>query len=122
MARKRVNGRFVKGVAEETEPEKKPVAVGAPQPRSCRTFAGKRLAEAMPDIMQAMVKKAKGGSVAHFKALLEVSGLHRTAVVAKVAQKRGSSLTRALLDEFERDQREAAEREAAGDQTGEDDV
>jgi hypothetical protein len=123
MARKRVNGRFVKGAAEETEPEKKPVAVGAPGPRSCRTFAGNRVAEAMPEIMRAMVTRAKKGSVPHFKALLEVSGLNRRAVAPKATQKRGGGqLGRALLEELERNQREAAEREAAGDEAGEGEV
>ena len=102
MERKRVTGRFVKNAAEEkAEPVKQPVAVGAPRPRGCRTFARNRMAEAMPEIVEALVDKAKAGSVAHAKALAELSGFTRNVQVEpKKAKRRGKTFVGALLEEL----------------------
>ena len=102
MKRKRVAGRFVKDVGEEeTEPAKaKPAAVGAPRPRGCRTFARNRMAEALPEIEEALVDKAKGGSVAHAKALAELSGFTRTEKVEPQKKRRGMSFAGRLLEEL----------------------
>ena len=102
MEKKRVNGRFVKSAGEEvSEPVRMPSAVGAPRPKCCRTFARKRLAEAMPEIVEVLVNKAKGGSVAHTKALAELSGLNRREAEAeKPVRRRGKSFVGALLEEL----------------------
>ena len=102
MEKKRVAGRFVKDVAEKvSEPVKKPAAVGAPRPRNCRTFARRRMAESLPEIVEALVDKAKGGSVAHAKALAELSGLTKAETVApKAAKRRGKSFAGMLLEEL----------------------
>ncbi len=102
MKRRRVAGRFVKdAVEEEREPEKKkPAAVGAPRPRGCRTFVRNRMAEAMPEIVEALVEKAKGGSVAHAKALAELSGLTKNEKVEPKRRRRGKTFVGALLEEM----------------------
>ncbi len=107
MTRRRVNGKFAKeAVEEDTEPAMVPAAVGAPRlqsprPRYCRVYARKRMAEAMGEIVDALVKQAKGGSVAHTKALAELSGLTKGGVVPKVVRHRGKSLAAEFLAEFE---------------------
>lgn len=96
-----MNGRFAKEEVEErSEPVKRPAAVGAPRPRYCRVYARKRMAEAMGEIVDALVEKAKGGSVAHTKALAELSGMNKGEVAPTVVKRRGKSLARALLEEF----------------------
>ncbi len=103
MNRKRVAGRFVREEAEESEPEEKPMksaVVGAPRPRQCRNYARKRIAEAAPELVDVFMEKAKGGSVQHFKSLMELSGLTKAEVAPKVKQRRGKSLAGRLLEEL----------------------
>lgn len=102
MERKRLNGRFVKETEEGAEPAiEKPAAVGAPRPRHCRTFAKKRVAEAMPELIDVLISKAKAGSVPHVKALVEISGLtQRDPAEGKKPKRRGKSYMGALLEEL----------------------
>jgi len=53
MERKRKAGRFVRedGVNDVTVEKK--TLVGAPRPKYCRTYARKRVAEALPEIVDA---------------------------------------------------------------------
>ncbi len=105
MDRKRVAGRFVREVAEESVPEEKtkPAAVGAPRPRHCRNYARKRIAEAAPELVDVFMAKAKGGSVQHFKSLMELSGLTQKEVAPKTPQRRGKSMATRLLEELGED-------------------
>ncbi|RXH58491.1 hypothetical protein [Granulicella sibirica] len=101
MEKKRVAGRFVKDAVEERSgPEKKSAAVGAPRPRYCRSCTRKRMAEALPQIVEALVDKAKEGSVPHTQALAELSGLTRAEAVPPVRKRREKSLASALLEQF----------------------
>ena len=103
MEKKRVaSGRFVRETVEgESEPAKKPAAVGAPRPKYCRTFARNRMAEAMPEIVEALVDKAKAGSVAHAKALAELSGLTKAETASpKAVKRRGKSFAGMLLEQI----------------------
>jgi hypothetical protein len=98
MERKRKKGRFVReddGV-DEVKAEKKSL-VGAPRPKYCRTYARKRVAEALPEIVDAFAKEAKKGSVAHMKMLANLGGLDKGETPA-VKRRRGKSVVRRLLD------------------------
>ena len=58
------------------------------------------MAEALPQIVDALMDRAKEGSVPHAKALAELSGLTRAEVEPKVKKRRGRSLAGALLEEL----------------------
>src|SRR5258708_33787591 len=77
MERKRKAGRFVRedGVNDVTVEKK--TLVGAPRPKYCRTYARKRVAEALPEIVDAFAEEAKKGSVAHMKMLANLGGLDK---------------------------------------------
>ena len=98
MERKRRGGRFVRedGVDDGGKQEAK-AAVSAPRPRSCRTFTRKRVAEALPAIVEAFAEEAKKGSVAHMKMLANLGGLDKADLPA-VKKRRGKSVVRRLLD------------------------
>jgi hypothetical protein len=59
MERMRVAGRFVRQEAEGAEGETKRVRVAAPRPKFCRTFTRKRLAEALPEIMNQFLSASR---------------------------------------------------------------
>jgi len=97
MERKRKAGRFVReddGVDEVTVEKK---SLGAPRPKYCRTYARKRVAEALPEIVDAFAEEAKKGSVAHMKMLANLGGLDKGETPA-VKRRRGKSVVRRLLD------------------------
>ncbi len=98
MERKRKKGWFVReddGV-DEVKAEKKSL-MGAPRPKYCRTYARKRVAEALPEIVDAFAEEAKKGSVAHMKMLANLGGLDKGETPA-VKRRRGKSVVRRLLD------------------------
>jgi hypothetical protein len=97
MERKRKKGRFVREDGVDVEEKQEKAAVGAPRPQSCRTFTRKRVAEALPEIVEAFAEEAKKGSVAHMKMLANLGGLdQRELPVAK--KRRGKSVVRRLLE------------------------
>ncbi|HEY6413604.1 MAG TPA: hypothetical protein VIX42_07950 [Edaphobacter sp.] len=98
MERKRKAGRFVRedGVDDGVKQETK-AAVGAPRPRNCRTFTRKRVAEALPKIVEAFAEEAKKGSVAHMKMLANLGGLDKRELPV-VKKRRGKSAVRRLLE------------------------
>ena len=67
------------------------------QPRTCRKFARVRVAEALPDILDCFVEKAKAGSVAHAKLLTSLGGLDGVEKPA-VRKPRGKSMVALLLE------------------------
>jgi hypothetical protein len=108
MERKRVAGRFVRELAdgaeveatgEVGEQEVRRVLTGAPRPKFCRTYAKKRVAEALPAIAERFVEEAKKGSIQHAKVLIRLSGLDGKDV-PKPAKRRGKSLAGRLLEEL----------------------
>jgi hypothetical protein len=105
MERRRVKGRFVRegldgsGVAE-SEGEK--VAVGAPQPRHCRTFTRARVAEALPEIVMRFVEEAKKGSIPHARMLTNLGGLDK-GEAPQVKKRRGKSTVGRLLETLSRE-------------------
>jgi hypothetical protein len=113
MRKRREDGRFVPGPGvgtervsvdvergvegEKTEAKQLP---GAPRPRYCRTYTRKRVAEALPDIVEKFVEQAKLGSVPHARALAALGGLDKGDVEPKVVRRRGKSLGQQLMEEF----------------------
>lgn len=105
MERKRVGGRFVRegldgdGGAEAGQRR----GSGAPKPKQCRTFARKKVAESLPDIVQAFVDEAKKGSIGHAKMLATLSGLDKDdkddKSETRVAKRRRGKSAMALLME-----------------------
>ena len=87
MERKRVDGRYV---AEGPEPKKRKSPAAVPQPRHCRTYTRRRVAAALPEIVETFLEKAKQGSVPHAKALASLGGLDKGDVVPKVVRRKKS--------------------------------
>lgn len=113
MRKRQENGRFVRGpgvgaekvsvdVERKGEAEKKAAQElpEAPRPRYCRTFTRRRVAEALPEIVEKFVQQAKRGSVPHARALAALGGLDKGDVVPKVVRRRGKSLGQQLMEEF----------------------
>ena len=109
MRRRRGDGRFVRGpgtgaervevegVREDGPGKELPTA---PRPRYCRTYTRKRVAEALPEIVEKFVQEAKEGSVPHARALATLGGLDKGDVAPPIVRRRGKSLGRQLLEEF----------------------
>lgn len=88
-----------------------------PSPRKCRDFIRRQAADAMPEIVEVFVEKAKGGSVPHFTSLTRVGGFDQRPSSSELPKRRGKSLGRQLLDEVERyEKQQAAELTAANSQ------
>lgn len=101
--RKRVAGRFVReGSVEEgrepVEAHEAKVAATAPRPKYCRTYTRKRVAEALPVIVEKFIEEAKKGSVPHAKALANLGGLDKGDVVPKMRKRRGKGMAGLLLE------------------------
>ena len=110
MERKRVAGRFVReGLDGDGGAEvgaKKPGA--APRPKQCRTFTRKRVAESLPDILEAFVKEAKNGSIAHAKLLTVLSGFDKAdkGESTGVKKRRGKSMVGLLMERLAQEPKE----------------
>jgi hypothetical protein len=113
MRKRRENGRFVQGpgvgaekvsVDVERKADGEPKAArelpAPPRPKYCRTFTRKRVAEALPEIVEKFVQQAKQGSVPHARALAALGGLDKGDVTPTVVRRRGKSLGRQLMEEF----------------------
>src|SRR5271170_4514563 len=108
MDRKRVAGRFVRqGLDGDggAKAEEKKAAVGAPRPKSCRTFTRARVAEALPEIVERFVEEAKKGSIAHAKMLANLGGLDKGEMPAET-KRRGKSVVGQLLEKMAREPEE----------------
>ena len=117
MQKRREDGRFVGGQAignglvrvEMDRADASDAAAsgadrGAPRDmrsKSCRTYTRKHVIAALPEIVEAITKKAKEGSVPHTKALMEMGGLvERNAAAQKVEVRwRGKSIAERLLED-----------------------
>lgn len=107
-ARKRVEERVVnepsvdreaKGQRGEANPRKRPLS-----PARCKGFAQRRMAEALPEIVDRFLREAKLGSIAHAKALASLSGLDRMEVPVRGTRgkRRGPTLTEVLMQDLQR--------------------
>jgi hypothetical protein len=116
-ARKRAaNGRFrsSKQVAAEAGAERTPEKKKRPV-RNVEKYADVEFRREFPEVCKGLLKKAKAGSTAQVRMLMEIG----KSGDAKIAKQRGKkSLSEMLLDELKRrqDEREAAAETAAGEQ------
>lgn len=105
-----MNGRFARQEGCEPVAEERTGSgeVGRPlRPKQCRSFAKKRMAEALPEIVERFVREAKQGSIPHAKALVALSGLDQVEAPNDGARERARdrkrrSLTEMLLQELKR--------------------
>lgn len=112
--RKRVGGRFVSSkepVVEIQRPVAVAQAVRGLRPTQCRTFAQKRMAEALPEIVDRFVREAKQGSIAHAKALVGLSGIDKAEAASSETRRRRTGLTALLLRELKRGAAEAKDQQ-----------
>jgi hypothetical protein len=102
MRKRQQDGRFVSGpevgkgmVRVEVD------GVEAPRAKACRTYTRKRVAEALPEIVETFLKKAKHGSVPHAREVMQMGGLvERNAAAQKVEVRwRGKSIAERLLED-----------------------
>ena len=82
----------------------------APSPHNCRNFIRRQTANAMPDIVNTFVDKAKEGSVSHFASLAKVGGFDQRSGSTEAPKRRRKSLAHQLLEEVEKyEAKQAAE-------------
>jgi hypothetical protein len=114
MDRKRVAGRFVRQGLDgdgSARVEGKTAAVGAPRPKSCRTFTRAQVAEALPEIVERFVQEAKKGSIAHAKMLTNLGGLDKSDAPQE-KKRRGKSVVGLLLEDLAREPEEQTRSDA----------
>ena len=75
-----------------------------PRPKQCRPYVLKRLAEALPEIVDKFLEQAKGGSVPHTKELMRMSGLDKEDAAKKPVEREPKSFAKLLMEEWEREQ------------------
>jgi hypothetical protein len=107
MERKRVAGRFVRAGLDGDGGAKAGEEKGsgaAPKPKQCRTFTRKKVAEALPDIVETFVEEAKKGSIPHAKMLAVLGGLDKAdkGEAQVVKKRRGKSAMTLLLEQMGR--------------------
>jgi hypothetical protein len=90
------------------------IPISGLKPKQCRVFAQKRVAEALPEIVDRFVREAKQGSIAHAKALLGLSGIDKQ-TEASGQRRRGKGLADRLLSELRRGKPEVKPDRPAGD-------
>lgn len=112
MLRERRSGKFCREiVAGEGMHEVRVKRSGrGSEVKFCRTVARTRVTEAMPDIVDRFVEKAKEGSIAHVKALTAMGGmekaLSREDVSLSSTGRPRQSLAAYLMKELKRRERE----------------
>lgn len=72
-----------------------------PKPEQCKDFTKEELAAAWPEIVKALLKLAKEGSITHTKFMIEFTGLKELAKELGSSVK-DKSLSKMLRDELER--------------------
>jgi hypothetical protein len=85
----------------------------APRPQFCRIYTRKRLAEALPEVTETLIREAKKGSVQHLKLLVTICGLNLGGVAPEPKKHPGRNLEQILMDEWKKDKRSG---EAVGEQ------
>lgn len=109
--RRRVKGRFASKDGTESSGEKRGGAKKPLRPKQCREFAQRRMAEALPEIVDRFIREAKQGSIPHAKALASLSGLDQVeapndSARVRAQARRRRSLTEMLMQELKRGREE----------------
>lgn len=110
MTRERVAGRFTREDGEPGEPE--PPRHKPPRPGRAKAFARARFAEALPGIMDRLLKEVLDGSVPHLKVVLELTGLDEPELAPAAGRRKEKSLETILLERWKRDGEEELARRA----------
>ena len=71
------------------------------QPKHCQSYVRKRVAQALPEILEKFIEEAKKGSIPHVKILIALSDLSRGNAAESPPQRRGS-LAAVLLKELKK--------------------
>jgi hypothetical protein len=115
MARNRIKGRFVQSNTdepEETHEQAPKTRKGLRGLKHCQSFSRREFSEALPEIVAAMLERARTGSVSHLAILLQLTGLDKEVIPPKGPKKR-KGLEQILMEQWARDKAEAkAEAEA----------
>ena len=101
MERRREGGRFVREQAGEAAPKRKAL-VRAPRPAQCRVFVLKRIAEAMPNLIDTLIEKAEQGSYQHMSILARMAGLHMGERAAGKTKPRRNGVAAMLIKQLEK--------------------
>ena len=80
-----------------------------PRPKHCRIYTRRRMAEALPEIVERFLEEAKQGSIPHAKALSDMSGLNQADSADQEDGRRHPSLAKLLLKELKRQQSSQAQ-------------
>ncbi len=104
VARRRFKGRFV-GPGDVCDDSTTTLRHGEPEdgstPKQRRKAAQVQIAEALPEIVEEFLKKAKGGSIPHAKALAALGDMERVRAVSQQrSRRREQSLTERLMREL----------------------
>jgi hypothetical protein len=81
------------------QPRKRP-SLKVSRLRYCRKLVSHKVAEAMPDIVDALVDKVKDGSVEHTKHFLKLASAEQKNVVPEAPKRRGKGFAQRLLEEL----------------------
>ncbi len=109
------NGKYVKAERAAEPVEDEGGLTGgelgrAPRPGNCRVYTRARFAEALPALMQTLIREAKKGSVAHLKLLVVICGLDQGPVQPAGRKRKVKDLEQILMEDWKReDEREAKE-------------
>jgi hypothetical protein len=68
--------------------------------RYCRKLVSHKVAEAMPDIVDELVKNVKKGSVEHTREFLKLASTEQKNVIAEAPKRRGKGFAQRLLEEL----------------------
>jgi hypothetical protein len=86
-------------VSEIKQPRKRP-SLKVSRLRYCRKLVSHKVAEAMPDIVDALVKNVKEGSVQHTREFLKLASTEQKNIVAEAPKRRGKGFAQRLLEEL----------------------
>ena len=84
-------------------------SLNASRLRYCRKLVSHKVAEAMPDIVDALVAKVIKGSVRHTKEFLKLASAEQKNVVPEAPRRRGKGFAQRLLEELKSRQQSAPE-------------
>ena len=86
----------------------RPVRARGSRPRSFKRYMRERLAAALPEIADSLIKAAIGGKIAELKMLLEMSGLNEKDLAPDPLKRRGKTLEEMLMDDWRKEPADAS--------------
>lgn len=80
-----------------------------PSAKNCKPYVRKRLAKALPEIANALIEKAREGSLPELKMLVQMSGLDEKNASGSVEKRRGKSLEQMLMEDWRKEPLDGAD-------------